>query len=158
MITNYTQLVNEINKRTEVAVKITSEKLCEKLKEIIQTKYYDEYPNPRYDRTYMFLNSAVAKMITDSTATIGIDDSYFDYEYSARYTSQSADSNLSKIGQSYDGHWTGEDQTFMASQGYHGSYYIHTEGKFWEEFLDYCNKNARNMLRDELRKQGVPIK
>lgn len=152
--TSYTQLVSEMNKRTTIAVKNTSEKLCEKLKELIQTEYYNQYdPTSYIPRTYKFLESAVAKMVTDSTATIGIDDSYFDYEYPVRYTSQSA--NITKED---NVHWTGEDQIEMSSRGYHGSAYIRTDGRWFEAFKEYCDKNARAILRDELIKQKVPIK
>ena len=152
--TSYTQLVSEMNKRTTIAVKNTSEKLCEKLKELIQTEYYNQYdPTSYIPRTYKFLESAVAKMVTDSTATIGIDDSYFDYEYPTGYISKSA--NITKED---NVHFTGEDNLELSSRGYHGSAYIRTDGRWWDSFIEYCDKNARQILCNELKKQGVIIK
>lgn len=144
----YSALVADINKKTEKAVKMTADQMQEKLKECIEEKYYDEYdPTSYIPRTYKFLNSAVAKMLGQSSASIGIDEAYFDYEYPARYKLQDGSS----------GHWTGEDQVMMASQGYHGTYYIHTEGKFWDEFIKWADKNAIKLLKKNLLACGVPL-
>ena len=156
----YTELVKELNMATEIAVKNTAEQLLEVLKELINTEYYDQYtPSLQgYHRTFKFLESAVMKMLTSNSASIGIDEAYFNYQYPARYTSTSANENLSKIGQSYSGHWTGEDQIIMSSQGYHGNAYIRTEGRWWDSFVAYCEKNAVDILKQELRKQNLNVR
>ena len=46
----------------------------------------------------------------------------------------------------------------FAQEGYHGSTDIQTEGRFWESFIRYCEKNAKNILKEELRKQGLSVK
>lgn len=135
------------------AVENTAKRLQEKLVEIIDSDYYAQY-DPLYykPRTYAFLKSAVSRMLDSKTASIGIDDEYFNYEYPARYmmfeNGGGTDRNVS-------GHWTGEDQVYMASQGYHGTYNIRTEGRFWESFIDYCEENAVLILREELAKVGI---
>lgn len=144
---------NYIDSKCTIAVGNTAKRLQEKLVEIIDRDYYEQY-DPLYykPRTYAFLKSAVSKMLNSHTASIGIDDTYFDYEYPSRYmmfeNGGGTDRNVS-------GHWTGEDQVYMASQGYHGTYNIRTDGRFWEDFVDYCEANAVNILREELKKVGL---
>lgn len=135
------------------AVENAAKRLQEKLVEIIDSDYYAQY-DPEYyiPRTFAFLNSAVSKMLNSNTASIGIDDEYFNYEYPARYMMFE---NGGGTARSVSGHWTGEDQINMAAQGYHGSYYIRTEGRFWESFIDYCQDNAVSILREELDKVGI---
>jgi len=135
------------------AVENAAKRLQEKLVEIIDTEYYQQY-DPEYyiPRSYEFLKSAVSKMIDSKTASIGIDDEYFNYEYPARYMMFE---NGGGTARNVAGHWTGEDQVNMAAQGYHGSYYIRTEGRFWESFIDYCNANAVSILKQELAKVGI---
>jgi hypothetical protein len=137
------------------AVEKAAKRLQEKLVEIIDSEYYQQY-DPEYyiPRSYAFLKSAVSKMIDSKTASIGIDDEYFNYEYPARYMMFE---NGGGTARNVAGHWTGEDQVNMAAQGYHGSYYIRTEGRFWESFIDYCNANAVSILREELAKVGIKI-
>lgn len=134
------------------AVENTAKILQEKLVEIINNEYYEQFEPEQYVRTYEFLRSAVYKMIDPKTASIGIDENYFDYEYSAKYMMFE---NGGGTPRTVEGHWTGEDQVNMAARGYHGTYYIRTEGRFWETFIDYCNNNAVNILRKELAKQGI---
>ena len=156
---SYEAVVKEINNRTQKAIELTAKQMQEKLKEIIQEEYYDQYDPILYrPRTYEFLNSAVAKILGKSSASIGIDDAYFEYEYPSKYISQSANENLSNVGQSYVGHWTGEDQVMMASHGYHGNVGIQTDGRFWDEFISWADKNATILLKENLKKCGVPVK
>ena len=153
-LNSYSAVVAEINNRVEKAVKMTASEMQEKLKECIQEKYYDEYdPTSYIPRTYKFLNSAVAKMLGKSSASIGIDEAYFDYEYPKRYTSKS-----SGITKSDNVHWTGEDQTMMGSQGYHGNAFIRTEGRFWDEFIAWADTNAVPLLKKNLIICGVNVK
>lgn len=151
--TTIVSMQNYINSKCTIAVENAAKRLQEKLVEIIDSDYYAQY-DPLYykPRTYAFLKSAVSKMLNSNTASIGIDDEYFNYEYPARYmmfeNGGGTDRNVS-------GHWTGEDQVNMAAQGYHGTYNIRTEGRFWESFIDYCEANAVSILRQELAKVGI---
>lgn len=146
-------LENYIESKCTIAVENAAKRLQEKLVEIIDSEYYQQY-DPEYyiPRSYEFLKSAVSKMINPQTASIGIDDEYFNYEYPARYMMFE---NGGGTDRSVLGHWTGEDQVMMASQGYHGTYNIRTEGRFWESFIDYCEANAVSILREELSKVGI---
>jgi hypothetical protein len=153
IFTTMVGLEDYINSKCTIAVENAAKRLQEKLVEIIDSDYYAQY-DPLYykPRTFAFLKSAVSKMLNSKTASIGIDDEYFNYEYPARYmmfeNGGGTDRNVS-------GHWTGEDQVYMASQGYHGTYNIRTEGRFWESFIDYCEANAVSILRQELAKAGI---
>lgn len=129
------------------AVERTANIMVEKLKDFIQTRYYDMFDPEVYIRTEKFLNSAVAYMLGNTTASIGIDDAFMDYQYPANY----------KLRDGSTGHWTGEDQAVMAEHGYHGTYYIRTEGRYWSEFIAWCDENVINILEEELRKQGLNI-
>lgn len=150
---NITQIVTEMNKAVTIAVKNASNRLLIKLQEYINEDFYNLYQPLYYDRTMSFYNSAVAKMLSGNSASIGIDDDYFNFEYKKSYTSQSA--NITK---SDNVHWTGEDQINMAEAGFHGNVGIYRDGHFFSDFLDYCDKNALNILREELIKQGITLK
>ena len=87
-------------------------------------------------------------MLGKSTATVGIDELYMSYQYPAKYT------YLDGIA----GHWTGEDQVYMADAGYHGNFNIYRDGHFWKDFEKYAKENAIDILKNELRKQGLNVK
>lgn len=141
-------LKSQIESACGKAVKNASNILLAKLQEYIMEDYYLLYEPLFYRRTMKFFESAVANMIDKTTATIGIDELYMSYQYPARY----------KYLDGTDGHWTGEDQVYMADAGYHGSYYIYRDGHFWKDFEQYARDNAINILKGELRKQGLNIK
>ena len=145
---SYTQLVAQMDKAITIAVKNASDRLLVVLQTFIQEDYYDLFEPNSYDRTYAFMRSAVAEMVGKASATIGISDEYLSYEYKANY----------KLQDSSNGHWTGEDQSYMADAGFHGSAYIYRDGHFWQDFEEYCDKHALEILRDELRKQHINIK
>lgn len=148
IVKTYSALVAEINKRVTKAVELTAKEMEEKLKECIQEDYYDMFSPEWYVRTEKFLNSAVSKMLGNSSASIGIDEAYFGYEYPARY----------KLRDGSAGHWTGEDQVMMAQHGYHGTYFIHTNGDYWSSFIEWADNNAVNLLKSNIKKCGVPVK
>ena len=151
---SYDVLVKQFTNGCGIAVKNTANRLLQELQKYIQVDYYDMYEPLYYTpRTYKFLNSAIAKMVGQTTASIGIDDAFFDYEYPARY--RLLGSNNQPSGE--NGHWTGEDQVYMADAGYHGNVNIYRDGHFFKDFLDYCNENAIPILKEELRKQKIEI-
>ena len=144
---SYTQLVSEMNKSVSIAVKNASNRLLEVLKTFIQEDYYNMYEPLYYERTNMFMSSAVAEMLGQTSASIGISDAFMNYEYQANY----------RLQDNSNGHWTGEDQVYMANAGFHGNAYIYRDGHFWKDFEDYCDKHALEILREELRKAGLNI-
>lgn len=147
------ELSSYIESKCAIAVEKTAKRLQEELINIIENDYYAQYQPEYYiPRTFEFLKSAVSKILDSNTASIGIDDEYFNYEYPAKYMMFENGGGTSR---NVRGHWTGEDQVNMAAQGYHGSYHIRTEGRFWESFIDFCKANAVSILREELAKVGI---
>ena len=138
------QVENACNKAVENAANI----LLKKLQEYIDEDYYKLYYPERYIRTKEFYRSAIANMIGKSTATVGIDELYMSYQYPAKYTYLDGTA----------GHWTGEDQVYMADASYHGNFNIYRDGHFWKDFENYANENAIDILKTELRKQGLNVK
>ena len=142
------ELQKHMESACSIAVKNASDRILEELQKCISEDYYMQYSPNYYERTYTFYKSAVAKLLNDHESEIGISDLYMNYEYPAKYKLLNGDT----------GHWTGADQTNMAASGYHGTYYIQTEGRFWDSFIEFCEKNAINILKEELKKQGINVK
>lgn len=132
--TSISQIEGFLNKAIETAVKNSCERLSKKLKEFISTEYYDQYNPKEYIRTYQFLNSATTEMLTKNSGRIYMDKDAMDYK-----------------------EWTGELQIHYGSLGYHGSLGIRTDGRFWDSFAEFCEKNVRQIFKEELIKQGIPI-
>ena len=136
---SYTALVNEINKRVSVAIKIVAEEVCKKLRECINEQYYHDpsfYPNI-YQRTEQFLNSTAYEMLGKSTARVGIDTSTMHYKngFSATQVVE------------------------YAKQSMHGSSLYQTDTEdFWSVFIEWGDKNIPILLRSELRKQGLNVR
>lgn len=148
VIKNLNDLKKQVDAACSRAVENAAKIILEKLQEYINKDYYDLYQPIYYSRTMKFYESAVANMIGKSTATIGIDELYMSYQYPAKYTYLDGTS----------GHWTGEDQVYMADAGYHGNFNIYRDGHFWKDFEKYANENAFDILKTELRKQGLNVK
>lgn len=135
MVKSYTQLVTQLNKATNIAVKNTCNRLLGTLQQLILSEFYDKFTPEYYQRTYQFLDSAITKMVSSNIGKIMMD----------------ADKMR------YGDFWNGEKQLYAANIGSHGGYEI-TEGHFWDSFIEYCEQNAKNILKEELIKQKVPIK
>lgn len=148
IIKNMSDLQTIIELLIEKAVQNASEILLAKLQEYIEEDYYKMYSPLFYQRTRVFFESAVANMTGKSSASVGIDRLYMSYQYPSKY----------KYLDGSEGHWTGEDQVFMADSGFHGNVNIYRDGHFWKDFENFCNDNAINILKTELRKQGLSIK
>lgn len=152
--TTMVSMENYIQHLCTEAIRYAMQRCVAKLREIIDEEYYDQFIPDFYIRTDKFMKSALATLLSPTSAEIGIDDEYFNYEYPARYmmfeNGGGTDRNVA-------GHWTGEDQVNMAAQGYHGTYNIRTEGRFWESFEQWMNENAIKILREELKRQGLNL-
>lgn len=139
IIRSYSALVDEINKAVTVAVRNVAKVVCDKLHDCINEQYYLDsgfYPNI-YDRTETFLNHAAYKMISDKSALIGVDTSSMHYKngFSAKQVVE----------------W--------ASQSMHGSPLYQTNTKdFWSVFIEWADENVPQLLKDELKRQGLNVK
>lgn len=134
----YNALVSGVNRNINVAVQNSCNRLLGKLQELIDTEYYDVFEPNYYNRTYQFWKSATTKMLSQNCGQIF----------------------MNANAMNYNSFWTGEKQLQAASIGSHGGWITDEtkNHKFWEEFIDYCESNAVNILKEELRKQGLNVK
>lgn len=147
IIKHMDDLKKQIDIACSKAVESAAGILLGKLQEYIKEDYYNLYKPIYYRRTLKFLESAIANMVGKSTAAVGIDELYMSYQYPAKYTYPDG----------AHGHWTGEDQAYMADAGFHGNAGIYRDGHFWKDFKEYCDENCIGILKQELRKQGLDI-
>ena len=118
-----------------VAIKDTCNTLLEILKDLIISEFYNEYNPKYYERTYQFYDSAITKMLNSCLGIIMMDESTM----------------------TYDGEWNGIKQLKMAAEGFHGGYNIQTDGRYWDEFIEYCENNVFVLLKTNLKKYGLNI-
>lgn len=130
------QLQKHLESLCEKAVEAACNRLLGTLQEFIDSEYYDKFEPDYYKRTYQFWKSATVKMLKHNCGEIFMD----------------------KFSMDYGAYWDGECQLQFASRGYHGTTSIQTEGRFWQSFVDYCEKNAVRILKEELRKQNLDVK
>lgn len=117
------------------AIRYAMQRCVAKLREIIDEEYYSQYEPLVYQRTGSFYRSALATLLSPTSAEIGIDESVMNY----------------------GSYWDGETQAEFASRGYHGTTAIQTEGRFWASFEDWMNQNAIKVLKEELKRQGLNL-
>ena len=140
---NFADFEKYLNQKINVAVKEACVRLLDELDSIIMEKYYEAY-NPTgdvtrtksYFRSFQFYSAATAKMMNQLTGCVFMDEDAMDYgEF-----------------------WDGERQLAYAAEGYHGRKEIQTQWKYWDVFLEYVEKNSFKILKEEMKKQGIPLK
>lgn len=130
------ELQNYMEKLCSKAVESACNRLLGTLQELIDSEYYDKYEPDFYHRTYQFWRSATIKMLSSNCGQVFMD----------------ADA------MNYGAYWDGETQLYMADAGFHGSTYIYEDGHFFKKFVEFCEDNAVNILREELAKVGIQTK
>lgn len=139
-ITSYAQLEKELNRRINIAVENVAKRMVEELESYIKEDFYNQYKPRFYTRTYELLKSPTYNMVKSNSAEVFIDMDVIHY----------------LIGDpQYD--TTEADIVKMASMGYHGNYNIFRPGMFWEDFLKWANNCVPNLLKIELRNQGLNV-
>ncbi len=134
--------MNDLKKQVDIACGKAVENACNRLlgslQEIIDTEFYDVFEPDYYKRTYQFWRSATTKMLNQNCGQIFMD----------------------KDAMNYGNFWTGEKQLHEASIGSHGGWFTDEtkEHHFWEAFISFCEEHALDVLKQELRKQGLNIK
>ena len=136
VFTSVVDLQGAMEQCCTVAIQNACEILLAELQRLIRSEFYDQYTPSQYDRTDQFFNSAVKEMVTDLCGRVFMDAGRMNY---------------------LEPHWTGETQLEAANNSSHGGYIIR-EGAYWDSFIDYCNKNALTILKQELRKQGLNVR
>lgn len=120
------------------AIENSCNRLLGALQEIINTEFYDVFSPDYYIRTYQFWRSATTEMLNKACGQVFMDKAAMDYgEF-----------------------WSGDMQLKAASIGSHGGWItdITREHRFWDAFIEYCKNNCVQILKEELRKQGIPVK
>lgn len=147
-IRNAAQLKKVILSRVNKALAETRLQMSAVIQKYVDI-YYDEYDPKKYERTYkLMLDSILIADVVQQgnrvSVQVGVDDDYLRYRY--------------------EGGATGED-IFSWASGLEGDEHIHgyTVGgrvHIWEDAMDEIGgrEGILNLLKDNLRKQGVPIK
>lgn len=134
--------ISELKKQVDIACGKAVENACNRLlgslQEIIDTEFYDVFEPDFYKRSYMFWKSATTKMLNQNCGQVFMD----------------------KDKMNYNDFWTGEKQLQAAAIGSHGGWVTDEtkEHRFWKTFITFCEEYAINILKEELRKQGIKVK
>lgn len=131
---------NYIESACEKAIETVAERITQELEGYIREDFYNQYKPRFYDRTYQLLKSPKYNMINAKTAEIFIDMD------AIHYLIDDPNYNYDKT-----------DIVKLASLGYHGTIDIFRPGMFWEDFIDWCNKNVSHLMKSALKAQGIPI-
>lgn len=125
----------------EKAIQDVAERMVNELEGYIREDFYNRYKPLLYSRTYQLLRSPKYNILNPNSAEIFID----------------IDSIHYLIGDpKYD--YDESDIVKLASLGYHGTTDIFRPGMFWEDFIEWCNKNVPHLMKSELKKQGLFVK
>ena len=135
--------INDLKKQVDIAcskaVENAAKEIKDKLYECIDAQYYKDlefYPNV-YKRTKTFLTHAAYLMLSSNSAQI-----YVDIE-----------------GMHYKNNFSSWQVVKWASESKHGAEYYQTStDDFWTEFIDWCNENLFDLLKKNLRTQGLNVK
>lgn len=130
-------LKNYLESSCNIAVQNACNRLLGTLQQLIDSEYYDVYDPVWYNRTYQFWQSAMTQMLSNTCGQIFMNPDAMHY-----------------VG------WSGEEQIQAANLGIHGGIITDTtvEHRYWNKFVEYCEKNAVRILKEELKKQGLSVK
>ena len=137
--TNLRQLQQHLQSVCRQAVCDTAEAAMNKLKECVEEQYYNDpdfYPE-FYRRTEEFLNSAAWQLLSPTSAQVSIDTALMHYK-----------NNFSPT-----------QIVEWAGQSMHGGELYQTDTQdFWSAFLEWCDQNLIQLLRQNLQKHGINLK
>lgn len=139
VIKSIDDLKEHIDAACNRAVETTSITVMDRLHDCIDEQYYKDpefYPNV-YKRTNEFFNHVAYDMLSSNTAQI-----YVDIE-----------------GIRYKNNFSPWQVVKWALESKHGADYYQTNTKdFWTAFIEWCNDNLMELLKKNLRKQGLNVK
>lgn len=125
--TSLNALYKGIGKQAEKALNKTANDVVERATDLIWERYYKLYHPKEYVRTYQLLNSVMRSKVSLSGDTYSVE-IYLD-PTGVQYATQDV---LSVF--------------LLASEGFHGSKDIETEGKFFKELVDEVMANYKSYL------------
>lgn len=121
------------------AIQETAETVKNELYRCVDEQYYNDphfYPNV-YQRTEEFLSHVAYQMLSSNSAEV-----YVDVE-----------------GMHYKNGFDPWQVVSWASESKHGADYYQTDTEdFWSTFIDWCNDNLINILKNNLKKYGLTVK
>lgn len=131
-------LKNYLESACEKAVRTACNRLLGMLQQMIDEEYYAVYDPVWYKRTYQFWESATAEMLSKTCGQIF----------------------MNPNAMNYGSGWSGMEQIQAANLGQHGGITtaITVEHRYWDKFMEYCDKNAVRILKEELKNQGLSVK
>lgn len=140
------ELQNYMQGACNKAVENACNRLLGVLQDFIMSEYYDSSvyeTTGKYRRTMQFYNSAMTEMLSETCGKIFMNPDAMNYPFSG-----------------YGWSWDGATQIYEANEGSHGGWTSEESIKhrYFDEFEKYCDKNAVNILREELAKQGIKTK
>lgn len=137
VIKNMNDLKKQVENACNKAVENACNRLLGNLQQIIDEEFYDVFDPEYYHRTYQFWRSATTKMLTQTYGQVFMD----------------------KSAMNYNNFWTGEKQILAASIRSHGGWFTDEtkEHRFWETFIEFCEKHCIDILLEELQKQGLNV-
>ena len=117
-------------------------------------RFYSEYTPVLYERTRQLLHSLVTTDIK-STGNGWVAEVYFDaslMDHSIK--------GLQGIGMWYNKGWSEEKilETAMIGEHPHGGWPTTNETQIWTESMKVLNKDAINILKQELINAGIPVR
>lgn len=137
--TTMVELQNYLESACEKAVKDTAQVAKEMLYQCVDEQYYGDpkfYPNV-YQRTEEFLSHITSQLLSSNSAKV-----YIDID-----------------GMHYKNGFSPWQVVSWASESKHGADYYQTDTMdFWTRFIEWCNDNLVNLLKNNLRKYGLKIK
>ena len=132
--TTVVELQSGIESVCKTAVSEVAKIVCEKLQDLIYDDYYRQYIPKYYERTWQLFDAPEMNMLSSALAEVFLNTGKMNYE-----------------------NMTGKFIAELSSQGFHGSKKIETEGHYWDDFLEWCEKNIPSLLKTSLREQGLFI-
>ena len=140
IITTYTQLENILNGKCQEALDRTTDRLLDKLGEFIQNDVYESYSPTFYDRTFDFKNSWEK---TSAKLKGKIVEAEIFQNVSAMQRIDEPPIHVDKEGLA---------EIINSGVGYN---FGQMEGKarpFWNDFIQYCEREFENIFQEELKK------
>lgn len=130
------KLQKGIEKSIQEAVMETADIARVKLHDFIDEQYYNdpEFSPIFYQRTMQFLNSAMSSMLSKNSAEIYIDMESMEYKNASPY-----------------------EVVSWASKSSHGGLSPTSTPDFWTTFIEWCNDNLIELLKNNLAKRGIHI-
>lgn len=153
-------LKNYILAQSQIAVDRAKEKVCYVINHFL-TEFYKEFDPSVYERTEQLLRSLVKTDVRSTgdgwTAEVYFDLDALDYSWRLVNGQREEKEGWSHTGNKNSDEWVLE--TAMTGEYPHGGYKgANGNTQIWTESMKILNRDAIQMLTDELKKAGIPVR